>query len=51
MPFSEERWMEIARVRGLKEVRVKLIEKIGKCPHEEGEVFIYVHPNCRPDPP
>jgi hypothetical protein len=30
MPFSKERWMEIARARGLEEVRVKLIEKIGK---------------------
>jgi uncharacterized repeat protein (TIGR04076 family) len=49
MPFSKERWMEIARARGLEEVGVKLIEKIGKCPHEEGEVFIYVHPNCRPE--
>ena len=49
MPFSKERWMEIARARGLEEVEVKLIEKTGKCPHEKGEVFIYVHPNCRPE--
>ena len=51
MPFSKERWMEIARARGLEEVRIKLIKKTGKCPHEEGEVFVYIHPNCRPDPP
>ncbi len=51
MPFSKERWVEIARARGLEEVEVKLIEKTGKCPHEEGEIFVYVHPNCRPDPP
>jgi len=49
MPFSRERWIEIAKVRGLEPVEVKLIEKIGKCPHEEGEVFLYVHPNCRPE--
>jgi len=51
MPVSREKWIEIAKARGLEEVEVKLIEKIGKCPHEEGEVFLYVHPNCRPDPP
>jgi hypothetical protein len=49
MPFPRERWIEIAKVRGLEQVQARLIEKIGKCPHEQGEVFLYVHPNCRPE--
>ena len=49
MPISKEKWMEIAKARGLERVEVELVEKIGKCPHREGESFIYVHPNCRPE--
>ncbi|HVP37348.1 MAG TPA: hypothetical protein VMT04_10160 [Terriglobales bacterium] len=49
MPFPRKRWIEIAKARGLERVQVKLIRKIGKCPHEKGEVFVYVHPNCRPE--
>ena len=49
MPFSKEKWMEIAKARGLEQIEVKLAEKIGQCPHDVGETFIYVHPNCRPE--
>ncbi len=49
MPIPKEKWMEIAKARGLECVEVKLVEKAGKCPHEEGESFIYIHPNCRPE--
>lgn len=48
MIFDEEYAKSIAQRRGLKTVKVTLIEKHGKCPHEVGDFFLYFHSMARP---
>ena len=48
MKFPEERIKAISQARGMKPVRVTLVEKIGVCPHNEGDSFLYHHPMFHP---
>lgn len=48
MEFSEEKVKAISQARGMKPVRVTLVDKIGVCPHEVGDNFLYYHPMFPP---
>ena len=48
MIYNEDDIKSIADKRGLKTVKVTLIEKFGKCHHEVGDSFLYIHPMFRP---
>lgn len=48
MKITEEQVKAYAEGKGIKPVKVTLLEKTGRCPHEVGDSFDYYHPLFRP---